>query len=93
MKQGVFILILLILGSLSSTRAQDRQFAGLFVVKVNDRCGYIDKDGKIKIKPQFDGARDFSEGLAVIATYKGGYRVGYINESGNVVLRQSEVEG
>ncbi len=29
--------------------------------------GYIDKNGKVVIEPQFDDARDFSEGLARVA--------------------------
>lgn len=58
----------------------------LFTVSVNDKRGYIDRSGNILIVPQFDGASDFSEGLAVIATDKNGYAEGYIDENGKVVI-------
>jgi len=38
------------------------------VVSIGDKCGYIDKDGKYIINPQFDGARNFSDGLAIVET-------------------------
>ncbi len=30
------------------------------------QCGYIDKTGKYVVKPQFEGAWDFREGLAPV---------------------------
>lgn len=37
---------------------------GLAAVAIGDLWGFIDKGGKIVIKPQFDAVGDFSEGLA-----------------------------
>ncbi|OFX39327.1 MAG: hypothetical protein A2X08_04185 [Bacteroidetes bacterium GWA2_32_17] len=39
---------------------------GLALVKVEDKYGYIDKEGKMKINPQFDIAYPFNEGLATV---------------------------
>ena len=35
--------------------------------------GYIDKTGGIAIEPQFESARDFSDGMAVVETEQGYY--------------------
>jgi hypothetical protein len=82
----LFALIILSLCCLSN--AQDRRSKSLFVVIVDDKRGYIDQNGKIVIRPQFEGASDFSEGLAVISTSKNGYKnkKGYIDESGSIVI-------
>ena len=45
--------------------------------------GFIDKTGKIRIKPQFDIADDFSEGLAAVSI---GEKWGFIDHSGRVVI-------
>src|SRR5262245_42999358 len=78
---------LLILSLCCLSNTQDKRSSGLFVVIVDDKRGYIDQNGKIVINPQFEGATDFSEGLAVIATSKNGYREGYIDETGRIVIR------
>jgi predicted DNA-binding WGR domain protein len=38
----------------------------LYLIKVNGKWGYIDAGGKVVIKPQFDVAHGFSEGLAAV---------------------------
>jgi len=37
---------------------------GLACVRIGQRYGYINKQGKLAIQPMFDGASDFYEGLA-----------------------------
>ena len=59
----------------------------LFVVIVNDKRGYIDVNGRIVIKPQFEGANPFSEGLAVVATSENGYAEGYIDSTGAEIIK------
>src|SRR5262245_52478553 len=68
-------IVLLILSLCCLSNAQHRRLNSLFVVIVDDKRGYIDQNGKIVINPQFEGASDFSEELAVISTSKNGYSV------------------
>lgn len=82
MKVMLFILLAL-LSALCFAQEKSNQ---LFVVIVNDNRGFIDRTGKIVIEPQWGGANNFSEGLAVVATYEGGYREGFIDENGKVVI-------
>lgn len=56
---------------------------GLAPVKMNDKWGYIDLKGKVRINFSFDDAWCFSEGLAAVCL-NGKY--GYINKEGNVVI-------
>jgi hypothetical protein len=56
----------------------------LFVVSVNGKHGYIDRTGKIVIPPKFDGALDFSEGLARIVVND---KWGFINRNGRIVIK------
>ncbi|MEQ1644495.1 MAG: WG repeat-containing protein [Pyrinomonadaceae bacterium] len=66
--------------------AQASDGSDLFVVIVNDKRGYVDRTGKIVVEPKWGGANEFSEGLAIVATYEGGYKQGYIAPSGRVVI-------
>ena len=64
---------------------------GLYYVSVNQKIGFIDKDGKIIINPQFDEVaiinKDnlvcFSDGLANV---KIGDKYGYIDTEGKYVI-------
>ncbi len=51
------------------------------------KWGFIDKEGAIVIKPQFDSVEDFSEGLAAvrIGNEETG-KWGYINKKGDIVI-------
>jgi hypothetical protein len=71
--------------------------AGLFVVRIGDKEGYIDRSGKVAIAPQFDHAMPFSEGLAAVniggklggswfANISGG-KWGYIDRSGSYIVK------
>ncbi|MCI0472893.1 MAG: WG repeat-containing protein, partial [Ignavibacteria bacterium] len=55
----------------------------LFRIEADGKYGYIDTTGKIIIKPQFDNARDFYEGLAVVGI---GQKWGYIDKTGMIVI-------
>jgi TonB family protein len=59
---------------------RDRSF---HVAKVH-KYGYIDKTGKMVIPLLYDGANEFSEGLA--AVYVSGHDYGYIDKTGQMVL-------
>lgn len=58
----------------------------LYPVIENDRWGYMNRQGQIIIKAQFEQAGNFSEGVAAVRTSG---RYGYINTSGKVVIEQS----
>jgi len=42
---------------------------GLAAVKVGDKWGFLDKNGKMKINPQFSSVYPFSNGLAAVYNY------------------------
>jgi hypothetical protein len=56
---------------------------GLFRISDNFKDGYIDSTGKIVIPPQFDEARDFSEGLAAVRVCT---KYGYVDTSGKMII-------
>ena len=49
----------------------------------NGKWGYLDEKGFFKIKPQFETAMPFKEGLALVSVFK---KYGYINEKGKPVI-------
>ena len=59
----------------------------LYPVVVDGKWGYIDKTGVLVVKPQFDSANRFSEGLGAVAiTENGVQKFGYIDSSGRMVI-------
>ncbi len=73
------LLVLLVL----SLHAQNASKA-LFFIKQKGKYGFIDKTGKIIIKPIYDYCRqDFSEGMAAVQL-KGKW--GYINATGKMII-------
>jgi uncharacterized protein YdeI (BOF family) len=50
----------------------------------NVRWGFIDKTGKVVIKPQFQGAVSSSEGIAIIVNNQ---KDGYINSNGAIIVK------
>lgn len=52
-------------------------------VKINGKWGYVDKDGKIVIQPQYEQARSFSKGMAAV---KQDGLWGFINVEGEMVI-------
>jgi hypothetical protein len=79
----VFVLVLFMLGGCAKdTQKSKKKSEGLFPVKSGGRWGYIDKQGKIVINPQFDRAWDFLGGLAWVMI---GDKLGYIDKEGKYV--------
>ncbi|NJL89030.1 MAG: WG repeat-containing protein [Coleofasciculaceae cyanobacterium SM2_1_6] len=56
---------------------------GLAEVRVGEKWGYIDRLGRMVIRPRFQEAKYFSEGLASV---KVNDRWGYIDRKGNMVI-------
>ena len=55
---------------------------GLAAIKENGKWGYVDKDGKVIIEPQFEEAHSFLNGYAAVKAHG---KWGYINEKGKLV--------
>ncbi len=73
------------LSQLSSKAAQDPH--PLFPIVQHGMWGYMDRAGNVVIRPRFDGAEYFSEGLARVKFGFGSdARYGYINETGRLVI-------
>ena len=71
--------------SQESIKENKEELVGLFPVYVNGKYGYIDRTGKIVVNPQFDYARDFSDGMAVVGI--GDYlsqKYGFIDKTGKI---------
>ncbi len=58
----------------------------LIPVKSGDDYGYIDREGKIVINPQFSEATIFREGLAMVKTSGKDQKYGYIDEKGSYII-------
>ena len=56
----------------------------LIPIKSGDKWGYIDKQGKIQINPQFNEANVFVEGLALVRNSDD--KIGFINEDGKYII-------
>lgn len=52
-------------------------------VKIDGKWGFVNKDGKLLIDPQYDDARSFSNGFAAVCQ---GEEWGYINENGDIAI-------
>jgi hypothetical protein len=74
-------------GASASQTSVTTPATGLFRVCVDERWGFIDSTGTIKIEPAFESAYcDFSEGLAPVDPEGPPYRFGYIDTSGEMVI-------
>lgn len=56
---------------------------GLAVVLINQKFGYMDTQGNLKIQPQFEDAHPFSEGYAAV---KINGKWGFIDKQGKIVM-------
>ena len=56
---------------------------GLGWVRIKDKWGAIDKDGKFVIPAKYDAAKQFSEGLAAVKIKK---KWGFIDKNDNIVI-------
>lgn len=83
MKKILITLLVLTFSAVAFGQTKDKAMP-LFWVLENGKYGYIDKTGKVVIKPQFENTMGFNEGLA--ATKLGG-KYGYIDTKGTWVIK------
>ena len=86
MKKIVFMIIIAVLFSACDLFAPSKleEDISLIPVQSGDKCGYINREGKYIINPQFWSARFFSEGLGKVETMD--EKTGYIDKKGNFVV-------
>jgi hypothetical protein len=84
-KTGKLVISLPTANNLSITEATllSNFSEGLAGVKIGDKWGFIDRDGKQVIPPQFDNVYPFSEGLAGVSVQE---KYGFIDRSGKQVI-------
>src|SRR3990172_9166167 len=61
--------------------------AALFPIRVDGKWGYIDRQGRVVVEPQFDEAYPFSEGLGRIGVdQKTAGKFGFVDATGAIVI-------
>lgn len=61
---------------------------GLAMVEIKEKWGYINTSGEVKINPQFEDVRDFSEGLAAVKKSEKNEsgKWGFVDDEGTLVI-------
>lgn len=59
---------------------------GLATSRQGSLIGFVDKTGKMVIRPKYDYTGDFSDGLCWVTTPKSGSLIGFIDKAGNTVV-------
>ncbi|SMC88291.1 WG containing repeat-containing protein [Sporomusa malonica] len=55
----------------------------LYIIKQDDKYGYIDRDGNVVIKPIYLNAKDFAEGVAPVKIQEGTWSI--LNTKGEII--------
>jgi len=58
--------------------------SGLYPVRIDDKWGYIDSTGSVRVEPRFDSAYGFFEGFGLVSM---GSDFGYVDMSGALVIQ------
>ena len=74
--------VLLLFMITSESKAQDMH-GRLYRIRVNDKYGFIDRQGTVVVPPTLADAEEFSEGLALVTKRD---RVGFIDSHGSMVI-------
>lgn len=81
---SILILLVIFISSCSHKDSSERCTYDLVAVQSDEKWGFIDKEGKYVINPQFKEACLFSDGLALVQAQDGKY--GYISEDGKFTI-------
>ncbi len=79
----LWVCIVLVWGCANTKGATDKSQNHLFRVVQAEKWGYINRSGRLVIRPQYDWALDFSEDLACVQTRK---KYGFIDSEGEVII-------
>lgn len=82
-QRSILLLVCLMVLFVSFVGAQEKRASNLFIIRVGGKAGFIDKNGKIIIEPQFENAEDFLEGIAPVKVES---KWGFIDEAGKIVI-------
>jgi hypothetical protein len=63
--------VIIIGGVITLLLLNKKENVKLYPIQVEEKWGYIDKEGKLQINPQFQSADAFREGLALVSIKKG----------------------
>jgi hypothetical protein len=83
---GMTAILIILLFSCQPTidiEIEDYENFALYPVRQGSKYGYIDNKGNVIIKPQFELALDFREGLAAV---RKNVKMGYISKRGELVI-------
>lgn len=83
-KAVITVIGIIIVIAIVTLKVSYSQTSPFFKITENDKVGYIDSKGKVRIRPQFNNGGEFTEGLAPVR--KNGL-YGFINESGDFVIK------
>lgn len=93
MKKNKFVYLLIIIFILFTSIFYHTAYANkittnanpnyLYLIEVNNKYGYINKQGKEIVSPKYDSAGEFSEGIAPVCKKN---KCGYINTNGEIVI-------
>lgn len=90
---SILLLICLTVLFASFVAAQNKEPRNLFVIKVNDKKGFIDKTGKIMIEPRFDQVQNFTGGIARVWMNCRPCERRFIDKQGNFIRNEIFDEG
>jgi hypothetical protein len=76
--------------STPEVRLKKQTCGDLWPVEKDNKWGYIDKTGRLIIPFKFDGAGNFSEGLAAVSIKD---KTGYIDKTGKFVISPRFISG
>lgn len=83
LSRTILVLVCLVGLFLTSAFSQNDSGKDLLLIRINEKAGFINSKGEIIIKPQFDDAEYFFEGLAPV---KIDNKWGLINQIGEIVI-------
>lgn len=87
----IFIMCTVVLCSSTHDQINNGKEQTLYLFEIEEKYGYMNEFGNVVIKPVYDYASQFSEGLAVVGkeNWLNNCKLGYINTSGKNVIKLS----